>query len=99
MIGMIILGIIVLAMGKLKVTRSIVLVGKRARWYGLTLIISAIPFTLIVGGLIAAVTPESVLANPVLRRFINYGLFIAYVGLLVLPFREREHPETNDAAK
>lgn len=92
MIGLIIIGIVVLALGKLKLTRSLVLVGKRARWYGLTLVITAIPFTLIVGGLIGAVTPESVLTHPLWRRVINYGVLIAYLVLLALPFRERATP-------
>ena len=90
MILLIIIGIVVLAVGKLRLSRSIVLVGKRARWYGLTLVLTAIPFTLIVGGLIAAVTPEPVLAHPVWRRVINYGLLIAYLVLLALPFHERK---------
>jgi hypothetical protein len=95
MILLIIIGIVVLIVGKLRLTRSLVLVSKRARWYGLTLVITAIPFTLIVGGLVAAVTPESVLTHPVWRRLINYALLIAYLVLLALPFRAHEKPETS----
>jgi hypothetical protein len=89
MILLIIIGIVVLAVGKLKVTRTFVLVGKKARLYGLTLVITAIPFTMLVGGAIAAVTPESVLAHPLWRRLLNFGLLTGYLLVLALPFRER----------
>ena len=42
--GLIVIGLIVLAIGKLKLTPTIVLEGVRARWYGLTLILTAFPF-------------------------------------------------------
>jgi len=92
---MIIVGIILLAVGKLRLTKSLVLVGKKARWYGLTLVITAIPFTLIVGGLIAAVIPESVLAHPVWYRAINVGVLSVYLVLLARPFCERQKPLNN----
>jgi protein-S-isoprenylcysteine O-methyltransferase Ste14 len=93
MILMIMIGVVVLVVGKLKLTRSLVLVGKRARMYGLALIITAIPFALIVGGLIAVMIPESILAHPAWGRIINYTLLISYLVLLALPFREREKHE------
>jgi hypothetical protein len=94
MIGLMIIGLVVLAIGKLKLTRAIVLVGKKARWYGLTLLLTAIPFTLLVGGIIAAVTPAEILNHPLWRRAINYGVLISYMVLLALPFRERTDSNT-----
>ena len=38
------IGLVVCAIGKLKLTPTITLVGVRARWYGLTLFATAIPF-------------------------------------------------------
>ena len=96
MILLMIIGIVVMAVGKLRLTRSLVLVGRRARWYGLTLFLTAIPFTLIVATVVAAITPESVLTHPVWRRVINYGLVIAYLVLLALPFRERPKDDENE---
>lgn len=92
MIALIIIGLVILSIGKVKLTRSIVLVGRKARWYGLTLVLTAIPFALIVGGLIAAITSPAVLDHPLWRRVINYGVLIAYMVLLALPFRERNKP-------
>lgn len=87
MLLMIIVGIVVLIAGKLKLTRSISLSGRRARWYGATLILTAIPFTLLFGGLLAVLLPESVLGHPVYRRVLNYAVLIGYLVLLALPFR------------
>lgn len=95
MILLIIVGIVVLAVGKLKLTRSIILTGKRARWFGLTLVVTAAPFSLIVGGLLAVMNLESILANPGLRTAINYALVIGYIVLLALPFRERANTDVN----
>ena len=94
MVLLLIIGLIVLAVGKLKLTRQIVLVGKQARWYGLILALTAIPFSLIIGGAIAAITPDDVLNHPLWRRVINYGLLISYMVLLALPFRERTKSDT-----
>lgn len=93
MLLLIIIGIVLLAVGKLKLTRSIVLTGKRARLYGLTLVITAVPYGLIVGGIIAAVAPEAILANPGLRIAMNYALVITYLVLMALPFRDRANPD------
>lgn len=99
MILLVIIGIVVLAVGKLKLTPSLVLTGKKARWYGLTLMLTAIPFTLVIGNLIAAVIPEALLAHPVGRRIINYSLLIGYLLLLALPFRERAPLEKNQTTR
>jgi len=99
MILLIIVGIVVLAVGKLKLTRSIVLTGKKARWFGLMLFVTAVPFSLIVGGLLAVMTPESILANPGLSTAMNYALVIGYIVLLALPFRDREKTDVNDSPR
>jgi len=96
MIGLIIIGLIVLIMGKLKLTKTITLNGKSARWYGLTLILTALPFALIVGGLIAAITPDAVLSHPLWRRVINYTVLISYMVILALPFRDRKRTSQAD---
>ena len=92
MIALILIGLIVLIIGKVRLTRSIRLTGKRARWYGLSLLVTAIPFTLVVGTVVAYITPESVLSSVLWSRVINYGLLISYMILLALPFRQRSAP-------
>lgn len=82
-----IVGLVVLIVGKLRLTRSVVLAGKKARWYGLTLLLSAIPITWIVGGLIAAATAGSGLSHPLWLGVIYYSLLIAYLVLLALLFQ------------
>lgn len=101
MIAVMIIGLVVLALGKVKVTRAIVLTGKRARWYGLTLFLTAIPGAMIVGGIvslffggiIAAIAPDHGFGH-FLRLAINYGVLITYMVLLALPFLDRTKPET-----
>jgi len=39
------IGLVVCAIGKLKLTPAITLVGRRARWYGITLFATATPFS------------------------------------------------------
>jgi hypothetical protein len=102
MIALLLIGLVVLIIGKLRLTRSIRLAGKRARWYGLTLFVTAIPFALLIGALVRSITPEAVLINPLWGRVINYGIAITYLVLLALPFRERnnvsnESKSSNDA--
>jgi hypothetical protein len=88
MLILIVVGIVVLAVGKLKLTRSIVLTGKRARWYGLTLLVTAIPFSIGVGSFLAPMIPESILAVPGIPTAIDYALVI---GL--------RYPQSLDQAK
>ena len=100
MIGLMVIGLIVLIVGKVRVTGHLLLVGRKARWYGAFLILTAIPFGLLVGNLIVLVTPEALLGNPVGRRVINYSVLIAYLILLAIPFRERaETRETRQPSK
>lgn len=90
-----VLGLVVLIRGSLRITRSLTLVGERARWYGLTLLLSAIPFGLIVGSLLTAVAPESVLSHPLWRRLINWAFLAGYLLVLALLFRSpQESTET-----
>jgi hypothetical protein len=97
MLVLIIVGIVVLVVGKLKLTRSIVLTGKRARWCGLTLVVTAIPFSLGVGIFFAVMNLESILTNPGLSTAINYAFVIGYIVLLTLLFREREKTDVNNS--
>ena len=100
MIAVMIIGLVVLALGKVKVTREIVLTGKRARWYGFTLFLTAIPGAKIVGavvnlffgGIIAAIAPDHGIGI-FLRLAINYSVLIIYMVLLALPFLDRTKPE------
>jgi hypothetical protein len=97
MLLLIIVGIGVLAVGKLKLTRSIVLTGQRARWYGLMLVVTAIFFGLGAGSFLAQIVPEYILRNPGLRTTIDYALVIGYIVLLALLFREHGESDADNS--
>ena len=103
MIAVMIIGLVVLVLGKVKVTRGIVLTGKRARWYGLTLFLTAIPGALIVGAVvgrvIGVIAPDLIPGNHFLRLVINYGILITYMVLLALPFRDHAKTETTASSE
>jgi len=96
MIGLIIIGLIVLIVGEVRLTKAIMLNGKSARWYGLALMLTALPFALIAGRLIAAITPDAVLVHPLWKRVINYTVLIGYMVILALPFRDRKRANQAD---
>src|SRR5712664_1666301 len=61
--GLILIGLIVLAIGKLKLTPTITLQGVRARWYGLTLVVTAFPFQWLMQHLFPLVLPSQILQD------------------------------------
>ena len=86
--ALILIGLIVLAIGKLKITPTITLEGVRARWYGLTLLVTAFPFQwLVQQGFLSL--PSQIVHNQIWGIVIPILAVIAYVVLLALPFRAR----------
>jgi hypothetical protein len=85
-----IIGLVVCAIGKLKLTPTITLEGVRARWYGLTLFITAIPFYWLVRQLYLLVLPSQILHDKNWTMVIGIVTVIGYIVLLALPFRARK---------
>ena len=84
-----VIGLIVLAIGKLKLTPTITLDGVRARWYGLTLILTAFPFQWVVRqGFLAL--PSQIAQDGMWGMVISVLAVIGYAVLVALPFRERK---------
>ena len=92
MILMIIVGIYALAAGKIRFTRTFQLTGQRARSYGLTLLVLAIPATLGVNLVVRPMLPAIILSNRAVLSIVNV-IFLAAVmfGLAVL-FRDGKTP-------
>ena len=84
-----VIGLVVCAIGKLKLTRAITLEGMRARWYGVALFVTAIPFYWLAKHLFVLVLPRQVLGDRSCMMLIAPVTIISYVILLALPFRER----------
>jgi hypothetical protein len=89
MYGLMIIGLVVCAIGKLKLTPTITLVGIRARWYGITLFISAVPVSWVLRQLLLLL-PSQILQNQLCISGISITAVICYIVLLALPFRERK---------
>ena len=87
---LLIIGIVVCVIGKLKLTPTITLEGVRARWYGLTLLLTAIPFDWLIKQLFYLLVRSQIFTE---RNQIGTVCFIAamiYLVLLALPFRARK---------
>jgi hypothetical protein len=84
-------GLWALLMGRIAITSSWSLEGRRARWYGLTLLIAA-PIYGFAGGLVAAAAANlapSLAANEVLGMITRLAVLVAIVVGLVPLFREK----------
>jgi len=90
MYALVIIGLVVCATGKLRLTRTITLEGVRARWYGLTLFATAIPFFWLMRQLYSLALPNQILHDRIWSMVISIVTVIGYVVLLALPFRERK---------
>jgi hypothetical protein len=90
MYGLMIIGLVVCAIGKLKLTPTITLEGVRARWYGLTLFATATPFYWLMRQLYLLALPSRILHDRIWLMAISTVTVIGYIVLLALPFRERK---------
>jgi hypothetical protein len=97
MIALLIVGVVVYCAGDLRVTRSVRLEGKRARQYGVTLMLTALPLELLVRYLLGLVLPQSVRDHPVWPWAITYTILVACLVLLILPFCRKIGPEEEAA--
>jgi len=99
MILMMIVGIYALAAAKIRFTRDFQLTGKRARSYGATLIVLAIPATIGVNLVVRPLLPSVVLSNRVILSIVNV-LFLAVVMFgLAFVFRDREMPQAAQSSQ
>ncbi len=101
MILMIILGVVVLIVGKIKITRRISLTGKPARTYGISLIVLAIPVTLVSRQLAGPLLSGLGMATPVSYGVLNIlVLAIAIIGPAVIisatAIEPKDEPESVD---
>jgi hypothetical protein len=84
-------GLWALIFGRITITSSLSLEGRRARFYGLALLIAA-PIYGVVGGVVAAVITDmapALAANEVLGMVVRYGFLLVIILGLVPLFREK----------
>jgi hypothetical protein len=84
-------GLWALIFGRITITGSLSLEGRRARFYGLTLLVAAPIYGVlggIVGGVIAGLAP-GLAANEVLGMVVRFGFLIVIIVGLVPLFREK----------
>jgi hypothetical protein len=84
-------GLWALAFGKITVTGRLSLEGRRARYYGLTLLVAAVVYG-VVGGLVStliASTAPALAANDVLGVLVRFGIVAAIIIGLVPAFRKK----------
>ena len=94
MILIVIIALYVLISGKFRITRSFSVTGKRARWYGATLLVALVPAVMLIRSILPLIFPEAFLIDPVWSRMLNAAFLFAYMFLLALPFRDRSVPPT-----
>jgi hypothetical protein len=88
MVLMILAGIYAMAVGHIAVSRTISLKGRYARIYGLVLVLAAVPTSLALSFLVAALFPASTPVNDVYRMIINVVCLAAIIVVLTLPFQK-----------
>ena len=93
MVLMILAGIYAMAVGHIAVSRKITLKGRYARLYGLVLVVAAIPTSLVLSLLFAALFPTSTPVNDVYRMIINAVCLVAIIVVLTLPFQKWQERE------
>ncbi len=84
-------GLWALAFGRIRITSSLSLEGRRARFYGLALLVAALVYGLlggVVAGVIAGLAP-ALAANEVLGMVARVGILIAIIVGLVPLFRDK----------
>ena len=84
-------GLWALAFGRITITSSLSLEGRRARFYGLTLLVAALVYGLL-GGVVAAVLASfapALAAHEVLGMIVRVAIIIAIAVGLVPLFREK----------
>jgi hypothetical protein len=84
-------GLWALVFGRITITRSLSLEGRRARFYGVTLLVAALVYG-VVGGFVAAVVAglaPGLAANEVLGMVVKFAFLAAIIVGLVPLFREK----------
>jgi uncharacterized membrane protein len=89
MVLMILAGLWALILGRLTITESLSLDGKRARLYGATLIAFALLVMSWLGPLIGRQLPASLRENDVASIVVNAVVAAAIIVALTIPFRDR----------
>lgn len=94
MILLILFGLWAIISGKVVLTKNIRFIGKKARIYGLLLIVLSFPCSFIASYLLQLMLPASLFANPYASIIINsifiiLFTFLLFAVLLAVPFREK----------
>lgn len=98
MILMMLAGLYALIAGRIAVSRTLALKGRHARIYGVVLLVSAIPVSVALSVLVAAVLPAGVLANDTLALVINLAAVVAVVLGITVPFQRWQDRDLAAAA-
>jgi ABC-type cobalamin transport system permease subunit len=93
MILLIMVGLYAVVAKRVRITHSFQLTGSRARNFGMTVMIGAIPAALFLNLIIRPFLPRSILSDRLLLTFVNVG-FLAVV-LFGTAWCFRDHPERN----
>lgn len=89
MLFLLMLGLYMILVKKLVITRNFSLHNEAARNYGIALLIATIPLTIVFNYILHTVLPQGILAVPLYRGIVN-ALILFAIGIgLALPFREK----------
>lgn len=82
-------GLYAIIFKKLSLTRNLSLVEKKARIYGISLILLFIPYRIITSIIISFIVPAAVLTNVYVKHGLGLILSLIFIFLLVIPFKEK----------
>ena len=94
MILLILVGIYAVVVKRIRVTHSLQLTGARARNFGLTLIIGAIPATVVLNVVIRPLLPRVILSDRLFASFANVGFLALVIFGTAWFFRDRGGHDT-----
>ena len=82
-------GLYAIIFKKITLTKNLSLVGKKARVYGIFLILLFIPYRIITAIIMSLIVPASVLTNVYVKHSLGLILSLIFIFLLVIPFKEK----------
>jgi len=100
MVIMLIAGLWALLVGKISVAPKLTLHGKYPRIYGVALLLSFLPLSIMIGALLFWILPESMEVNEILMKVLNLMMMVLIVVGVAYPFKVWQekslHKKTND---
>ena len=90
MVLLIIAGLFALIFGKIGITKEFHLVGKKARIYGVLLMVLAVPYSYVITKVLVYLLPASLLFSSYSKPIIDLILGLAIVIGLAIPFKEKK---------